>query len=207
MNPVVDSDHRSRRPSSGRRLQPGGLMTALLAAQTGRTTGTSFHAALSTWDVARPELRLRRHAGQYRLPGHRPVADPQAGHRPGARWTAGPAATTTGPASCPTTRCRRVYNPPRALPRHGQQPRRRRPTTRTWSPPTGSPGYRAERITQMIQAKPKLTMDDIKAMQYDTHSVRGGEGRAVPGRADRRRRAHAAGRRPVQELGRQHRRR
>lgn len=38
--------------------------------------------------------------------------------------------------------------------------------TNTWSAP-----YRAERITEMIQAKPKLTIDDVAAMQADVVST------------------------------------
>lgn len=34
------------------------------------------------------------------------------------------------------------------------------------------PWFRAERITQMIQSQSKITMDNVKAMQYDTHSLR-----------------------------------
>jgi penicillin G amidase len=33
------------------------------------------------------------------------------------------------------------------------------------------PWYRAERISQMIESKPKLSVDDVKAMQYDTHDL------------------------------------
>ena len=87
-----------------------------------------------------------------------------------------------------TTRCRSVYNPPE----HFLVTANNRVIGPDYPYLVNGywfPWFRAERITQMIQAKPKLTMDDFKAMHYDTHQPRRGQARPGPGRAQ-----HAPGR-------------
>ena len=150
------SPTRPRWPCAGPGIHPSGR------ARTGPSTRSSpsnvagdydaFRAALSTYVAPVPELRLRRRRRPHRLPAARPRAGPL---RPvGPRPPPGPRRrrhAASGPGSSRTTTCPASSTPATAGSSRPTTPRstRRGPTS---SAPSGIPGYRAERIIDLIDA-------------------------------------------------------
>ena len=148
-------------------LQPDRLLTALYKLDTARNW-TDFHAALSNWDTPAQNFVYADTQGNigYQSTGLWPIRKAGTGLVPVAGWTGDNEWTGFVPyEQMPSvenpaqhfivTANNRVVGPDYAYLVNGY-----------WYP-----WYRAERITDMIQAKIHLTVDDVKAIQYDTHSL------------------------------------
>jgi penicillin amidase len=148
-------------------LQPGGLLPAVLNLDRA-TNWDEFHQALLTWDVPGQNFVYADTKGNigYQATGRWPIRKKGDGQVPvdgasGAyEWT----------GFVPYDEMPRVYNPPdhyivtannRVV--GPDYPYLIKARWGAW--------FRADRIAQMITAKPKLTMDDIKAIHYDTHDL------------------------------------
>lgn len=99
-------------------------------------------------------VRVRGHTGMYPVPGN---------------------GTYDWPGFIPFTALPRVYNPPKGYVVSANNrvtmpaPAYNYTITRDWD--SGSDGYRAKRITQMILSKTKCSFSDVQTIQNDYHSL------------------------------------
>ncbi len=127
-----------------------------------------FHTALSYWDVAGQNFVYADKDGNigYQATGRWPLRASGSGMTP----VDGSSENYEWVGFVPYEQMPRVFNPPE----HYIVTANNRVTTAATSGyATGwwYPWFRAERITQMLTAKDKLSVDDFKAMQMDTHDI------------------------------------
>lgn len=148
-------------------LQPGHLLESLFDLQTA-TNWTEFRKALSEWTVPGQNFVYADLQGNigYQMTGDYPIRKKGDGSMPEPGYTGDYGWT----GYVPFDSLPRAYNPPS----HFIATANNKPFTDTTNLPiTGvfAPPWRIERITQLINAKPKLSVDDFKAMQLDTQSL------------------------------------
>ena len=165
MNPVVD-DLKAPTALQWTALMPGELLKAVLDLDRA-TNWQQFHAALSNWDVPAQNFVYADTEGNigYQATGLWPIRKAGNGLVPVEGWTG--ANDWTG--YVPYEQMPSVLNPPE----HFLVTANNRVVGPDYSYLVNGywfPWFRAERITQLIQSKPKLSMDDFKAMHYDTVS-------------------------------------
>ncbi len=148
-------------------LQPGSPLPAVLGVDRA-SNWTEFHAALANWTTPGQNFVYADDQGNigYQATGQWPIRKQGNGLVPvdGASgdydWT----------GFVPYDKMPSVYNPPEhyivTANNRVVGPSYPYLVTGWWYP-----WYRAERITQMIQATPKASIDDVKTMQHDTHDL------------------------------------
>jgi penicillin amidase len=148
-------------------LMPGHLLDSVYALQTA-SNWTEFRAALSKWDVPGQNFVYADTKGNigYQMTGLMPIRKKGDGSVPGIGWTG----ENDWTGFVPFDDLPRAYNPPDHFvatannKNYGTDFKYNIPAY--WAAP-----YRIERILEMLKAKDKLSVDDIKAMQLDTTSV------------------------------------
>jgi penicillin amidase len=165
MNPVVE-DLKAPTALQWTALMPGELLKSVLDLDRA-TNWQQFHAALSNWDVPAQNFVYADSEGNigYQATGLWPIRKGGNGLVPVEGWTG--ANDWTG--YVPYEQMPSVLNPPE----HFLVTANNRVVAPDYPHLINAywfPWFRAERITQLIQSKPKLSMDDFKAMQYDTIS-------------------------------------
>lgn len=145
---------------------PDGLLTALVHLQTAHDW-TSFRAALATWDAPGQNFVYADTAGNigYQATGKIPIRKAGTGAAP----VDGSSGDNDWTGYIPFEELPNVYNPPD----HYIVTANNRVVddsyphliTTLWSP-----GYRAQRIEELLKATPKLSVDDFKRIQLDTVS-------------------------------------
>jgi penicillin amidase len=132
------------------------------------TDWTSFHAALADWTIPGQNFVYADTKGNigYQATGRWPIRAKGNGLVP----VDGASGAYDWTGDVPYDKMPSVYNPPQGYLVTANNrvvgPDYPYLATGWWFPP-----YRAGRIAEMIAAKPKLSIDDVKAMQFDTHSV------------------------------------
>jgi penicillin G amidase len=166
----VDSDLKDLPPMamSWAALQPGTLVQSILAINTAQNWD-EFRSALKYWDTPAQNFVYADVDGNigYQLPGRHPIRTKSDGTIPVEGWTGENEWSGWVPYEQLPTR----FNPPEGFivtannaivdstsQVFGKQ--------RDWDH-----GYRAKRIVQMIQAKDKHSVDDIKAMHFDSRAI------------------------------------
>src|SRR5579859_4151513 len=147
-------------------LQPGGLLPAVINLDHAKNWA-EFHTALSTWDVPGQNFVFADTAGNigYQATGRWPIRKQGNGLVP----VDGASGAYDWTGFVPYDKLPSVYNPPSHFLVTANNrvvgPAYPYLATGWWGP-----WFRAERITQLLSAPAKLTMDDFKKIQYDTHS-------------------------------------
>lgn len=148
-------------------LKPGHLFEAVVGLQTA-SNWNEFRAALSKWDVPGQNFVYADQQGNigYQMTGAYPIRKKGDGSAPVPGYTGEYGWTGT----VPFDQLARAYNPPDHYAATANNkpfgPGANLPVRGGWAPP-----YRITRIVEMLKAKEKLSVDDFKAMQLDTHSV------------------------------------
>jgi penicillin amidase len=166
MNPVME-DLTAPMALQWTALLPGHLLQSVLDVDRAQNW-QEFHAALRNWDTPGQNFVYADKDGHigYQSTGLWPIRKAGNGLVPVEGWTG--ANEWTG--FVPYDKMPSVYDPPE----HFLVTANNRVVSSDYPYlVTGYwfPWFRAERITQLIQSKPKLTMDDFKAMHYDTTSL------------------------------------
>lgn len=147
--------------------QPGGLLLAGLKLDQA-ANWDQFHAALTTWDAPGQNFVYADRAGNigYQATGRWPIRQGGNGQVPVAGWTG----ANEWVGFVPYEQMPRVYNPPT----HYIVTANNRVTSPAYPYLINGywpPWFRAERIQQMLSSKTQWTVDDFKALQYDTHNL------------------------------------
>ena len=148
-------------------LQPGRLLSAVISVDRAKDWA-GFHAALADWSVPGQNFVYADTAGNigYQATGDWPVRAKGTGLVP----VDGSSGDYDWTGLVPYAEMPSVLNPAQGYVVTANNrvvgPNYPRLITGWWFPP-----FRAERITQMITATAKLSVDDVKRMQYDQHSV------------------------------------
>ena len=148
-------------------LMPGHIFDALTALQTA-SNWTEFRAALSKWDVPGQNFVYADTQGNigYQMTELLPIRKSGNGSVPAIGWTG--ESDWTG--FVPFDDLPRSYNPPEHFIATANNknfgPGFKYNVSGYWAAP-----YRITRIDEMLKAKEKLSVDDMKTMQLDTQSV------------------------------------
>ncbi len=146
--------------------QPGHIYEAALALQMA-SNWQEFRAALAKWSVPGQNFVYADRQGNigYQMTGDQPVRKKGDGKAPVPGWTG--EYDWTG--NVPYDDLPRLYNPPdhfiATANNKNYGPGYKYPIEAEWAPP-----WRISRITEMLKAKDKLSVDDYKQMLMDTHS-------------------------------------
>ncbi len=148
-------------------LQPGRLLSAVISVDRAKDWA-GFHAALADWSVPGQNFVYADTAGNigYQATGNWPVRAKGNGLVP----VDGSSGDYDWVGTVPYDQMPSVLNPAQGYVVTANNrvvgPNYPHLITGWWFPP-----FRAERITAMIAATPKVSVDDVKRMQYDQHSV------------------------------------
>jgi penicillin amidase len=148
-------------------LQPGHLLEAVFGLQTA-SNWDEFRAALSKWDVPGQNFVYADTKGNigYQMTGLMPIRKSGDGSVPAIGWTG--ESDWTG--FVPFDDLPRVYNPAEHFVATANNKNFgtsfKYEVAGYWAAP-----YRILRITELLKAKEKLSVDDMKAIQLDTTSV------------------------------------
>ncbi|HUS14162.1 MAG TPA: penicillin acylase family protein [Chloroflexia bacterium] len=147
--------------------QAGRLLPAVIAVDQA-ADWDAFHAALRGWDVPGQNFVYADTKGNigYQATGRWPIRKAGTGLVP----VDGATGANDWTGYVPYEQMPRVYNPPE----HFLVTANNRVVGPDYPYLVNGwwgPWFRAERITQMLTAKDKLSVDDIKAIQYDTHNI------------------------------------
>jgi len=148
-------------------LQTGGVPDAVLRLDRA-TDWASFHAALAGWAAPGQNFVYADIKGNigYQATGRWPIRPKSNGLAP----VDGASGENDWAGFVPYEQLPRVYNPPEhyiVTANNRVTPPGSAPQATAW----WFPWFRAERITQMLGQKQKLSVDDMKAIQLDQHSV------------------------------------
>jgi penicillin amidase len=148
-------------------LKPGHLLDAVNGLQTA-SNWTEFRAALSKWDVPGQNFVYADTKGNigYQMTGLLPVRKKGDGSVPGIGWTG----ENDWTGFVPFDDMPRMYNPPdhyvATANNKNVGPDFKYGVSGYWAAP-----YRILRITEMLKAKEKVSVEDMRAMQFDTQSM------------------------------------
>ena len=146
--------------------QPGHLLESVYALQTA-SNWQEFRAALSKWDVPGQNFVYADKQGNigYQMTGNVPLRKKGDGSVPEPGWTG----EYDWGAFIPFDELPRAYNPPEGFLATANNrpygPEYKYQVPGDWAAP-----WRIDRITEMLKAKDKLSVDDFKAMLMDTKS-------------------------------------
>ncbi|MCS6848537.1 MAG: penicillin acylase family protein [Anaerolineae bacterium] len=173
LNDVLD-ELEEREPLALRwaALRPGQLFKAVLMINRAQNW-EQFREALRYWDTPAQNFVYADVDGNigYQLPGNIPIRKNGNGRAPVPGWTG----EHEWVGSIPFDELPSVFNPPEGYivtANNAIVDARRYPhlITTDWDY-----GYRAKRIEQMIQARDKLGIEDMRAMHFDAYSIFAGE--------------------------------
>ncbi|MEO8285649.1 MAG: penicillin acylase family protein [Chloroflexota bacterium] len=148
-------------------LQPGHVLEAVYGLQTA-SNWNEFRAALSKWDVPGQNFVYADQQGNigYQMTGLVPIRKSGDGSVPGVGWTG----ENDWTGFIPFDDLPRAYNPDEhflaTANNKNYDDGYKYPFPAYWAKP-----YRIDRIRELLTAKDKLSVEDMKAVQLDTTSV------------------------------------